>query len=66
MVRALPRHLRPGRARYPDDVTESELLELQRRYGFHYAVLPAGAGMSFPVLATSGDWKLVQVAESVP
>ena len=55
----------PG-AGYPDDVTESELLELQRRYGFHYAVLPVGAGMSFPVLATSGDWKLVQVAESVP
>ena len=55
MVRALPRHLRPGRARYPYDVTESELLELQRRYGFHYAVLPVGAGMSFPVLASSGD-----------
>ena len=55
----------PG-AGYPYDVTESELLELQRRYGFHYAVLPVGAGMSFPVLASSGDWKLVQVAESVP
>ena len=53
-------------AGYPYDVTESELLELQRRYGFHYAMLPVGAGMSFPVLASSGDWKLVQVAESVP
>ncbi len=53
-------------AGYPYDVTESELLELQRRYGFHCAVLPLGAGVSFPVLATSGDWKLVQVAESVP
>ena len=53
-------------AGYPYDVTESELLELQRRYRFHYAMLPVGAGMSFPVLASSGDWKLVQVAESVP
>ncbi len=53
-------------AGYPYDVTESELLELQRRYGFHYAMLPVGAGVSFPVLASSGDWKLVQVAESVP
>ena len=31
-------------AGYPYDVTESELLELQRRYGFHYAMLPVGAG----------------------
>ena len=53
-------------AGYPYDVTESELLELQRRYGFHYAVLPIGADMSFPVTATSERWKLVQVAETVP
>ena len=53
-------------AGYPDDVTESELLELQRRYGFHYAVVPIGARMSFPVTATSEHWKLVQVAETVP
>ena len=53
-------------AGYPKDVTESELLKLQGRYGFHYAALPVGADVSFPVLATSGDWKLVQVAESVP
>ena len=55
----------PG-AGYPYDVTESELLELQRRYGFHYAVVPIGANMSFPVTATSERWKLVQVAETVP
>ena len=54
-------------AGYPDYVTESELLDLQRRYGFHYAALPVGADMpSFPVLASSGDWKLVHVADVVP
>ena len=55
----------PG-AGYPDDVTESELLELQRRYGFHYAVIPIGASVSFPVTATSERWKLVQVADTAP
>ena len=53
-------------AGYPHDVTESELLDLQRRYGFHYAVVPIGATMSFPVTATSEQWKIVQVAETVP
>ena len=51
---------------YPYDVTESELLELQRRYGFHYAVVPIGTSVSFRVLASSELWKLVQVADTVP
>ncbi len=53
-------------AGFPYQVTESELLELQREYAFHYAVVPSGARMSFPVTATSEHWKLIQVAETVP
>ena len=53
-------------AGYPYDVTESELLELKQKYGFHYAVVPIGASMSFPVTATSEHWKIVQVADTVP
>lgn len=51
-------------AGYPHNVTESGLLELQRRYGFHYAVVPVVASMSFPVTATSEHWKIVQLAET--
>ena len=34
-------------AGYPDDVSEAELRGLSERYGFGYAVLPAGADMPF-------------------
>ena len=52
---------------YPDRVTEPGLLELHGRYGFDYAVLPLGTDVpSFPVLASSGDWKLVRVARTHP
>ena len=48
---------------YPDGgVTDAELLNLQRAYGFHYAVLPVGADTSFSEISAAVDWKLVQVA----
>ena len=52
-------------AGYPDDITESELLELRQKYGFDYAVIRSSHRMpSFPVLKSSGGWKLVRVADS--
>ena len=51
---------------YPRDVTESELRELQGRYGFHYAVLPAGSNLPFRTVAVAGDWKLVRVVAVLP
>ena len=53
-------------AGYPYDVTESELLELQRRYGFHYAVLPVGAGTSFPVRHPQGTGSLSRLRKASP
>ena len=54
-------------AGYPDDVTESELLELQDMYGFDYAVARSGPRMpSFPVLKSSGSWRLVRVTDAGP
>ena len=54
-------------AGYPESVTENELLELQKKYGFHYAVMRTKTRMSsFPVLKSSKDWKLVQVADVGP
>lgn len=50
-------------AGYPDDFTEVDFQELQERYGFHYAVVPAGHSLPFPVLATSGKWTLVQASD---
>ena len=47
---------------YPDGgVTDGELLDLQRTYGFDYAVLPVGADTSFAEISAAVDWKLVQV-----
>ena len=50
-------------AGYPDDFTEGDFQELQERYGFHYAVVPAGHSLPFPVLATSGKWTLVRASD---
>ena len=52
-------------AGYPHDVTEPELLALQARYGFEYAVLH-GDSFSFPVIAEADDWILVRVVENEP
>lgn len=49
-------------AGYPHNVTEAELLALQRKYRFDYAVLPIDSPLHFPVLATAGAWQLVQVS----
>ena len=49
---------------YPENATEDELLELQAKYGFHYAVLPVEAiAPSLPVVDSSGGWKIVRVAD---
>lgn len=36
---------------------------MQERYGFHYAVVPTGHSLPFPVLATSGKWTLVRASD---
>ena len=47
-------------AGYPDEVTETKLLELWERYEFDYAVVPAGADIGLPVLDSTASWKLVR------
>ncbi len=47
-------------AGYPDDFTEVDFRELQKMYGSHYAVVPAGHSLPFPVVTTSGKWTLVR------
>ena len=49
-------------AGYPFAVSAAELLELQRKYAFDYAVLPIDSPLPFPTLATAGAWKLVRVS----
>ena len=49
-------------AGYPFAVTAAELLGLQRKYRFDYAVLPIDSPLPFPTLAAAGGWKLVQVS----
>ena len=49
-------------AGYPFAVTAAELLALQRKYRFDYAVLPIDSPLPFPTLATAGAWKLVKVS----
>ena len=46
---------------YPFAVSAAELLTLQRKYPFDYAVLPVDSDLPFPTLATAGGWKLVKV-----
>ena len=47
---------------YPFAVSAAELLMLQRKYPFDYAVLPVDSDLPFPTLATAGGWKLVRVS----
>ena len=53
-------------AGYPYDVTEPELLALQARYGFEYAVLPDDRTFSYPVIAEASGWVLVRVGGAAP
>ena len=48
-------------AGYPYHVTKPELLALQARYGFQYAVLPEDRAFSYPVIAEASGWVLVRV-----
>lgn len=50
-------------AGYPDNITEAGLRKLQERWSFHYAVVPSESDFPFPVVAMSGEWKLVHVAD---
>lgn len=47
---------------YPFAVSAAELLALQRKYAFDYAVLPVDSPLPFPTLAVAGAWKLVRVS----
>ena len=50
-------------AGYPHDCTETDLSELQERYGFHYAVVPVDLSLHFSVVETSEKWALVRTLD---
>ena len=50
-------------AGYPNDCTEETLRELQEMWGFSHAVVPFECHLPFPVIATSEEWKLIQVTD---
>ena len=47
---------------YPTEIDAAGLAKLRRRYGFDYAVLPAGAGFTLPTVMAADKWKLVDVS----
>ena len=50
-------------AGYPNDCTEGRLRELQEMWRFSQAVVPFECDLPFPVIATSEEWKLIQVTD---
>ena len=47
----------------PNDCTEETLRELQEMWGFSHAVVPFECHLPFPVIATSEEWKFIQVTD---
>lgn len=53
-------------AGYPSDCTEGTLRELQEMWKFSHAVVPSECDIPFPVIAISGEWKLIQLTDIRP